>query len=207
MVAASRWRADDRSAVPAIIALKRHDKKATLMPSWLDLNWHRMFAPSEPVLEIVIRGSCMYLALFALLRLFRRQTGSIGPADLLVLLLIADAAQNGMAGDYKSITDGVILVSTIVLWEYVLDWLGFHSRWLRPVLERSPLRLVENGQPRHENLRSELMSVDDLMAHLRQKGVEDLSQVKACFLEGDGHVSVITLPNGIAQQDDEPVQH
>jgi len=47
-----------------------------------------------------------------------------------VLLLIADAAQNGMASDYKSITDGVILVTTIIGWEYILDWLGFRSRWM-----------------------------------------------------------------------------
>jgi uncharacterized membrane protein YcaP (DUF421 family) len=58
----------------------------------------------------------MYLALFVMLRVFRRQTGSIGAADLLVLLLIADAAQNGMACDYKSVTDGLVLVATIVGW-------------------------------------------------------------------------------------------
>lgn len=68
------------------------------MAAWLELDWQRMFVPSAPVLETVIRGSCLYLATFGLLRIFRRQAGSIGPADLLVLLLIADAAQNGIAG-------------------------------------------------------------------------------------------------------------
>ena len=36
--------------------------------------------------------------------------------DLLVIVLIADAAQNGMAGEYKSITEGVVLCATIVGW-------------------------------------------------------------------------------------------
>ena len=62
------------------------------MPTWLELDWQRMFVPSQPILETIIRGSATYLSLFALLRLFRRQTGSLGPADLLVLLLIADAS-------------------------------------------------------------------------------------------------------------------
>lgn len=53
------------------------------MPDWLSLNWHDMFVPSKPILETVIRGSVTYLSLFALLRLFRRQAGSLGPADLL----------------------------------------------------------------------------------------------------------------------------
>src|SRR5262245_22411292 len=101
---------------------------APRMPNWFALDWHRMFVPCAPLLEAVIRGACMYLALFGMLRLFRRQTGGFGPADLLVLLLIADAAQNGLAGDYHSITDGILLVGTIVFWEYVLDWAGFRSK-------------------------------------------------------------------------------
>src|SRR5436190_23775389 len=84
------------------------------MPEWLQVNWSQLFIPSVPIAETVIRGSCMYLALFVMLRFFRRQTGSIGAADLLVLLLIADAAQNGMAGEYKSITDGIVRVAILV---------------------------------------------------------------------------------------------
>ncbi|HUQ68290.1 MAG TPA: YetF domain-containing protein [Planctomycetaceae bacterium] len=149
----------------------------------------------------------MYLALFALLRLFRRQAGSLGPADLLVLLLIADAAQNGMAGDYRSITDGLILVCTIVAWEYTLDWLGFRSRWMQQLLERSPLLLIKDGQVQDQHLSQELMTLDDLLANLRRKGVESPRQVKRCFLEGDGHVSVILFePNSPALQDEETQQ-
>ena len=72
-------------------------------------DWHKLFSPSAPLLEIVIRGSLIYIGLFVLLRLFRREAGSIGTADLLVVVLIADAAQNALAGEYKSIPDGLIV--------------------------------------------------------------------------------------------------
>jgi uncharacterized membrane protein YcaP (DUF421 family) len=163
------------------------------MPTWFDIDWQRLFVPSVPIVETMIRGSLTYLAVFALLRLFRRQTGSLGAADLLVLLLIADAAKNAMAGDYKSITDGLILVGTIIGWEYVLDWLGFRSRWMQAVLEHSPLLLIKDGKVDMDNLRKELMTLDDLHVQLRHHGVDDPSQVKRCFLEGDGHVSVLTF--------------
>lgn len=42
--------------------------------------------------------------------------------DLLVVVLIADAAHNAMAGDYRSLLDGILLVSTIVFWSYALGW-------------------------------------------------------------------------------------
>ena len=53
--------------------------------------------------------------------------GSIGIADLLVIVIIADAAQNGMAGDSRSITEAMLLIATIVIWDYVFDWLGYRS--------------------------------------------------------------------------------
>lgn len=174
------------------------------MSHFFELDWSRMFVPSESILENIIRGSCMYLALFAMLRLFRRQTGALGPADLLVLLLIADAAQNGMAGEYKSITDGLILVSTIIFWEYALDWLAYRFPALKRVIEREPRILIDNGQVLQNSLHRELLTIDDLKSHLRQKGVDRVSNVTASYLEGDGHISVIAreTPSG-SMQDDE----
>lgn len=158
----------------------------------LDLDWSRIFVPSEPILETIIRGSCMYLSLFVMLRLFRRQIGALGPADLLVLLLIADAAQNGMADDYTSVTDGLILVGTIVFWEYVIDWLSYHSPAFKRLAEHPPRPLVNSGAVLNENLSRELLTFDELLSQLRQKGVEGPAAVKDCRIEGDGHVSVIT---------------
>jgi len=161
---------------------------------WYTLDWQRMFVPAVPILETVIRGSVMYLSLFCLLRVFRRQTGSIGPADLLVLLLVADAAQNGMAEGYKSITEGVVLVSTIIGWEYFIDWLAYRVPAIGKLVEGKPLALIRNGKLVRENLHKELMTEDDLRSQLRQKGVDDPAKVSHCCLEGDGHISVIVDP-------------
>jgi uncharacterized membrane protein YcaP (DUF421 family) len=163
------------------------------MPAWLELDWERMFVPHVPILETIIRGTVMYLAMFALLRVFRRQTGSLGPADLLVLLLIADAAQNGMADDYRSITEGLVLVGTIMAWEYAIDWLSYRVPAFGKAIERDPLLLIQDGQIVEKNLERELITRDDLLSQLRQKGVDDPARVACCFLEGDGHISVITI--------------
>src|SRR4051794_24523835 len=91
------------------------------------IDWSRMLTFETPLLEIFLRGTLTYLALFALLRLVlkRQQGGMMGVTDLLVIVLIADAAQNAMADDYTSVPDGVLLVVTIVGWSYALDWLGY----------------------------------------------------------------------------------
>src|SRR5690242_12598936 len=111
------------------------------------MDWRSIFGLSVPLPELLVRGTAMYFFLYALFRVvIKRRIGAIGMADLLVLVIIADAAQNGMAGEYTSVTDAVILVSTIVAWNYFFDWLAFRfpsvERWLQP----APLVLVRHGR-------------------------------------------------------------
>ncbi|HEX2981271.1 MAG TPA: hypothetical protein VHO48_13460, partial [Anaerolineaceae bacterium] len=104
-----------------------------------NIDWVKIFTPDTPILEIFVRGSVMYLALFVLLRvILKREAGTVGISDLLVVVLLADAAQNGMAGDYQSISDGILLVATIILWSYFLDWLGYRFPRIERLIHPSP---------------------------------------------------------------------
>lgn len=150
-----------------------------------------MFTPGGSILEPIIRGTVMYLGLFILLRIFRRQAGSVSIADLLLIVIIADAAQNGMAGDAKSITEAMMLIVTIVFWDYALDWMGFQSPLISKVLDPQPVLLVKDGKMIKRNMAAQLLTEDELMSNLRQQGVEDLSEVKQCCLESNGEFSVI----------------
>lgn len=160
------------------------------------IDWQQMFVPTESILEIFVRGTIMYLVMFALLRIFRRQAGSIGIADLLVIVVIADAAQNGMAGDSKSITEAVLLILTIVLWDYFLDWLGYNSKFFSRILEPKPLPVIKNGKALRQNMKKEMITNDELQSQLREHGIEDISKVKIAYLESDGHFSFIEKKTG-----------
>ena len=89
-------------------------------------DWHMMFSPSGSLFDVFIRGTIMYLFIFLLTRVVRRETGSISVADLLVVVLLADAAQNGMAGEYTSVPEGMVLVGTIVFWSLAVDWAAYN---------------------------------------------------------------------------------
>ncbi len=150
-----------------------------------------MFVPQESLLEIFIRGTIMYLSMFALLRIFRRQAGSIGITDLLVIVVIADAAQNGMAGDSKSITEALLLIITIVFWDYFLDFLGDKSKFVARILAPKELLLVSDGKLLRHNMHKEMISYEELLSQFRQQGIEQVSDVKKCYLEGNGHFSIL----------------
>jgi uncharacterized membrane protein YcaP (DUF421 family) len=159
-----------------------------------DIDWVRLWLPETPVLEIVIRGTAMYLGLFVLLRLvLKRQSGSVGITDLLVVVLLADAAQNGMADDYQSIPDGLILVATIVGWSYALDWLGYRFPTLQRFLNPPLLLLIKDGVLQQRNMRKELITEAELMGQLREQGVDGFERVKCAFMESDGQISVVPV--------------
>jgi uncharacterized membrane protein YcaP (DUF421 family) len=163
------------------------------MGAFNSVDWHAVFVPKTPLLEIVVRGTLVYLALFLLLRLvLKRQSGTVAVTDLLVVVLIADAAQNAMADDYRSVPDGLLLVATIVFWSYALDWLGYRFRWLGRFIHPPPLELIRDGKVLWRNLRKELVSLDELKSQLREQGIEDIAHVKAARMEGDGRISVVS---------------
>jgi uncharacterized membrane protein YcaP (DUF421 family) len=152
----------------------------------------KAFTPDVSLLEMVFRGVIMYLAIFFLLRVvLRGRTGSMTTSDVLVLVIISDAAQNAMSSSYTSITDGIVLVATIVGMSWLFDWLGYHVAFMRRFVHPERKPLIVNGRVIRPNLAKELMTEDELMTQLRLQGVDQIQKVKAAFLEGNGEISVI----------------
>jgi uncharacterized membrane protein YcaP (DUF421 family) len=156
------------------------------------MDWKLIFLPDIPLLEIILRGSVMYITLFVLLRVvLKRQTGSLGMTDLLLITLIADASQNAMAGGYNSVLSGIVLVCTIMFWSYLFDWLGFKFPWFGRLVEPAPLPLIKDSKLLRRNMRRELITDEELMSQLREQGLDDISKVKEAYIESDGRISVV----------------
>jgi uncharacterized membrane protein YcaP (DUF421 family) len=169
------------------------------------MDFGELFGVHVPVAEIVIRGSAIYWFLFLIFRfVIRRDIGALGIADVLLLVILADAAQNAMAGGYESITEGIILVSTIVGWNMLLDYLSFRFRLFARFTTPRALVLVRHGRFDFPNLKRERLTADEVMTKLREQGVANLRQVRHAYLESDGQISVIRYdearPSGPASE-------
>lgn len=159
-----------------------------LLPS----DWGEVFRLGTPLLEIFLRGSVMYLGIVVMLRLLlRREVGTVGLPDIVMIVFLADAAQNGMAGEYKTVTDGLLLVGVIIFWNVLLDRLAFRFDSVARFVHPPPVALVKDGRMMHRNMRREMVSEDELWTHLRAQGVEELSEVKSAQIEGNGEITVI----------------
>jgi uncharacterized membrane protein YcaP (DUF421 family) len=170
-----------------------------------DVDWSNMLTPSGSLLEIVIRGSVVYLLLFLAMRFLPRRTiGGVGPSDLLIVVLIADAVQEAMAGKYESITEGLVLAATILFWAVFIDFLDYRFPKLH-ISDGKQIALVRDGRLIERNMRRQNITADEIMAQMRHHGLSSLRNVEAVYVEGDGQFSVL-LRGGMPLQPP-PHQH
>lgn len=158
----------------------------------MNLDWNEIFGITVSPLELVVRGTVMYFFLFLIFRLvIKRRIGSIGMADVLILVIVADAAQNGMSGDYRSVSEAFILVATIIGWNQLIDWLTYTVPRLQTILEPAPLLLIDKGQILWRHMRKEYMSESELRTKLREHGITDPKEVEKAYMEPDGEFTVL----------------
>jgi uncharacterized membrane protein YcaP (DUF421 family) len=157
-----------------------------------DFTLHEVFQLTMSPWQLALRGSVMFWFLFLIFRyVLRRDIGSMGITDFLFVVLLGDAAQNGMIGDGTSTSDCIVLISTLVFWNALLDILSWRFPAVEKLLVSSKLLLVRDGRMLRRNMRREYISVEELLSKVREHGLDGLADVKRVYLEGDGEISVI----------------
>ena len=154
--------------------------------------WSELFIPDTPLLESFIRGTIVYIAIFFLVRLIpNRQMGGVGMNDMLLIVLVASAATNSLAGEHKSITNGMVLVGTVILWSYLFNWLSYNFPSLQRLFQPSPKVIVRDGEMLEDIMQKELITEEELKGKLRRQGTSDISKVRKAYIESNGQISVI----------------
>ena len=87
--------------------------------------------------------------------------------------------------------DGMVLIATLVLWNYAIDSLSFHFPIIERLVSAQKLCLVRDGKMIQRNMRREYITVNELNEKLREAGIEGVAQVKRMFMESDGEISIL----------------
>jgi len=143
-------------------------------------------------MDIALRGVALYIFVVFLLRVIgRRELSSLSAIDLVLLIVLGDAIQQGLTQDDYSVTGALIAVSTIALMQLASSYLSFRSSRMRTVLEGDPVVLVQDGKPVTRNMRRLRMTTDELAAEARGQGIASLEEVRWAIAEVSGTVSFI----------------
>lgn len=142
-----------------------------------------------------LRTVILYLVLiFAIRMMGKRQIGQMEASEFVVTMLVANLASIPMQDTAIPLYSGLVPILTVLGLELVLSGLILHSVLLRRFFCGKPVILIDDGKILEENLRRTRVTLDELMGHLREKDVLDVSSVQYAILETDGNLSVFPYP-------------
>jgi uncharacterized membrane protein YcaP (DUF421 family) len=110
-------------------------------------------------MAVFLRGTVIFLALTALMRIVgQRESGGLGITDLMVVVLVAEAANPGLAGNAKSVTDSVLQIAVILGWSVAVDAVAYRWPRIGRVLKARPKPLIQGGRLYRQVMRREFMA-------------------------------------------------
>ncbi len=143
-------------------------------------------------MDIALRAIVLYVFVFLLMRLAgRRELSSLQPFDLVLLIIIGDALQQGLTQSDYSVTGAMIAVGTFALLQVATSYLNFRIPWFRPVLEGHPIVVVQDGKIIEANLRRERIAVEELAEAMRLQQIPSIDDVAWAVVETSGQISFI----------------
>src|SRR3954470_1166858 len=143
-------------------------------------------------MDIVLRGVFVFVFLYVLMRMIgRRELSSLQPFDLILLIVLGDALQQGLTQDDYSLTGAVLVVGTIAVLQISVSWITFRFPRTRPIFEGEPLIIVEDGKPIQRNLNRERLTVEELAEAARLQQIAHIADVQWAILETSGKISFI----------------
>jgi uncharacterized membrane protein YcaP (DUF421 family) len=143
-------------------------------------------------MDLVLRAIFVFFFLFLLTRVIgRRELSSFQPFDLILLIILGDAVQQGLTQDDYSLTGAIIAVGMIAALQVLTSYLSFRLPWARRALDGNPIVIVQDGKPIEETLHRERLTVDDVAEEARGQQIASLEDVQWAVLETSGTISFI----------------
>lgn len=143
-------------------------------------------------MDIAIRAVVLFFFVFLLTRIIgRRELSSLQPFDLILLIIVGDAIQQGLTQDDYSVTGAMIAVGTFAALQVGLSYVSFRLPFLRPVLEGEPVVIVQDGKTIDRNMHRERITLEEVMEEARQQQVISLDDIAWAVVETSGKISIV----------------
>jgi uncharacterized membrane protein YcaP (DUF421 family) len=153
---------------------------------------HEMFQLSAPWWHFSLRAVVVYVLVMLLVRLSgKRAVGQFTPFDLVLLILIGNAVQNGMNGGDNSLTGAVILAVCLIVLNYGVAFVAARSPRARIFIEGKPVVLARDGKIFRDVLKRELVSNADFLEAMRETGCSEIEKIRVATLETNGRISIV----------------
>jgi uncharacterized membrane protein YcaP (DUF421 family) len=143
-------------------------------------------------MDIVLRAVAVFAFLLVLTRVIgRRELSSLQPLDLILLIILGDAVQQGLTQDDYSLTGAFLAIGTIAVLQVFVSWISYRFPRARPVLDGEPIVVIQDGELIERNLKRERLTPEEVAEEARSQNIAHLGEVRFGILETNGRISFI----------------
>lgn len=150
--------------------------------------------------SILVRVSAMFFIGLILMRITGKPSiAELSTMDFVVITILGDAFDTIIFGE-RSIPVGVVYFVTIGLIHVLVSYLSSRSRLIFRLANSPSTLMVHHGRVQSGGLEVERMRPEDLAFNLREKGEDQLEEVREAWLETNAKLSLVR------RTDSKPVQ-
>ena len=143
--------------------------------------------------QIILRCLAVYFFVLIAIRVFgKKELAQLSVIDLVFILLISNSVQNAMVGSDTSLGGGLLAAIALFSINFILKKIMYKSSRINEMLQGNALSLIYKGQIQEQHLAAAEITINELLAAVREHGVQDIKHVDIAMLEVDGNISVIS---------------
>lgn len=147
------------------------------------------------MINTFIRVSILYILVLIIMRVMgKREIGQMQPFELVIAIMIADLASIPMSDVGIPITNGIVPILALLLFQLIISIINVKSVKLREIICGKPSILIYRGKIDEKELRKEKITINELEERLRQNDIFAIGDVEYAILETNGQLSVIQKP-------------
>lgn len=153
---------------------------------------HTKTKRSFGMLIILIRSLILYpIVIFSIRLMGKRQLGELQPSELVITILISNIATLPLEDIDIPLMMGLLPVLTLVCYEVIMSWITLKSRKIRKIVSGQPKIIIKDGEIDQKMLRDLRLTVDDLLAGLRNNKIFNINDVQYAIVETNGNISIL----------------
>lgn len=143
------------------------------------------------LLAVAGGSAALYILIIICLRLLgKKGLAELSLGDLVLIILIGEAI-GSLIPQENAFLSAVVCVLTLTLMNFIIERIVYRSKFLKKFLEGSPVIIIKDGKIKHDKMKTEKLTREDLEEALRQKGIKDIKNIEKAVLETDGGISIV----------------
>lgn len=150
------------------------------------------FIDNENVIRILATVPIMYISVILYIRILgKRSTSQLNSFDWIVTVAMGSLVASTIVLKNVSLIDGLSAILSLLMLQFLLTKVTAHLPQFKNIISSSPKLLFIDGEFINDNMKNERIAKSEILAAIRQSGVQHINDVYAVVLETNADFSVI----------------